>query len=133
MITAMPPRRPTMLVVEDEPQVRRMIPRIVSRLGWRTRDAAHAKEALDELEAEPVDLVISDIRLPGGPNGCQLIRQVVQRWPGTRVLLITAYVGFDMVDCVDGMPLLRKPFTFEELETKIAQVMAAPPWSPEAR
>jgi DNA-binding NtrC family response regulator len=122
-------RRPTLLVVEDHGQIRRMIPRIVGRLGWRTRDAERAEEALGELESEPVDLVISDIRLPG-MNGCRLIREIAKRWPETRCMLITAYVTMDMAGCVDSMPILQKPFTFEALEEKITRVMSAPPWRP---
>lgn len=121
-----------LLIVEDDLAVRYYLVRFCGYLGYAVRNVHAAAAALEALDQEPVDLVVSDIQLPG-MNGCALARAIVQRWPGTRLLLISGYVPTDLVaqaDCEPMMPLLSKPFALYEFKQAVRDALAAPPWRP---
>lgn len=84
-----------LLVVEDDAEMRRLL---VKALGAKERevvDAADGEEAIRLLDAgEPFDLVVSDIRMPNC-DGNDVLREIVQRHPGVKVVLITAFGDFE--------------------------------------
>jgi response regulator RpfG family c-di-GMP phosphodiesterase len=84
----------TLLCVDDEPNVLASLQRVFRPLGCRVLTAPGGAEALALLEREPVDLVISDMRMPG-MSGAVFLEQVAQRWPATRRMLLTAYADLD--------------------------------------
>jgi CheY-like chemotaxis protein len=120
----------TVLLVEDEEDVRRFTASLLEELGYRTLVAADAHAAIRILEREAsVDLLFTDVGLPHGVNGRQLADQAVARWPGLKVLFTTAYtrnaiVHHGRLDA--GVELIAKPFTRAELAEKLRKILGAP-------
>ena len=107
------------LVVDDEERTRTYICDGLSALGITDHAicAATAEEALAEADRAPVDLVISDVRMPG-LNGLDLIRYLRQSHPDTRIILITGYSTRDIERAALSLAveaLLKKPFALEAL------------------
>jgi response regulator RpfG family c-di-GMP phosphodiesterase len=85
---------PRILCVDDEPNIQAALVRAFRPEGYRVATAASGEAALAQLEAESVDIVISDMRMPG-MNGAALLEQVRARWPDTVRLLLTGYADID--------------------------------------
>jgi signal transduction histidine kinase/ActR/RegA family two-component response regulator len=125
---AMPMGRPdlTVLVVEDEEQVRAMTVDALRELGYGVVQAENGDAALLELAALPqVDLLFTDIVMPG-MNGRELADRVREERPATRILFTTGYtrnavVHNGMLDA--GVAFLAKPFTIDQLARKVAEVL----------
>jgi hypothetical protein len=83
-----PPRIFTVLLVDDEEQVRNVVSRMLQRAGYCVWLAASGSEALSILRTAPVDVVLSDIRMPG-MNGLDLAREICRVWPWLRVALMS--------------------------------------------
>lgn len=117
------------LLVEDNPDVRLVIRRMLTSLDYSVIEAESAAEALDLAgRIEGIGLLLSDIGLPGGRSGLELARDVAARWPGMRVLLMTGHAGADAaISAGDAYPLLRKPMEPEDLAAALAQVQETPP------
>ena len=114
------------LVVEDEPAVLDMAVESLGELGYRTLTATRAAEALDRLRGpERVDILFSDVVMPGGMNGVQLSVEARRLRPGLRVLLASGYTASALGE--DGvpsdLPLLSKPYRREDLADKLRVVM----------
>ena len=82
--------RTRLLIVDDEPNQREMLCRILDRAGYETRAAADGREALEALEEDGFDLVLTDQRMPV-LDGIALLDEVRSRLPGVPVVLMTAY------------------------------------------
>ena len=80
----------TLLFVDDEPNILSALRRLFRPLGYKIHTAGGGAEGLTLLEQEPVDLVISDMRMPG-MDGAQFLEQVRQKWPDTMRILLTGY------------------------------------------
>jgi PAS domain S-box-containing protein len=117
----------TILVVEDDAQVREHTGRLFEELGYNVLAAEHGREALAILErAEDVRLLFTDVGLPGGLNGRQLADAVLRRRPGIKVLFTTGYARDAIIHegrLAPGVQLIVKPFTFAGLAAKVRQVM----------
>lgn len=114
------------LVVEDEPAVLEMAVESLGELGYRTLTATQASEALDRLQGpERIDILFSDVVMPGGMNGVQLSVEARRLRPGLRVLLTSGYTGTALDDqgVPADLPLLSKPYQREELATKMRLVL----------
>jgi signal transduction histidine kinase/CheY-like chemotaxis protein len=111
-----------MLVVDDEPAVGNMVRRLVRTNGHEVTVATSADTALERLELEAFDVVLSDLGLGTGLDGWQLADVVRTRWPGTRFLLATGSVGINLAEArrrgVTGV--LTKPYSPEELRRALA-------------
>jgi CheY-like chemotaxis protein len=106
------------LVVEDEPVVRRLVERILGKHGYDVVSAADPGEALELAEAGDIDVLLTDIVMPG-MTGTRLAEQFVSRRPGTPVIFMTGYT--DRPDELPaGAPVLLKPFDADELLRVIA-------------
>jgi response regulator RpfG family c-di-GMP phosphodiesterase len=113
------------LVVDDEPRLRQVLVRLMTRDGFDCTDAANGTEAVAALERAPVALVMSDLRMPG-MDGVELLRTVRERWPDTAVVLITAVADVDVaVQCLalGAMDYLTKPFHLEEVRARVRQAL----------
>ncbi len=116
------------LVVEDDPEVRSLSLRMVERLGFRTLAAADGAEALALLESTPeVDLLFTDVVLPGGMSGPELADHAQRRHPGLRILFTSGYARDPATAGAlpAGVVLLKKPYRFEDLAGKLEQVLAS--------
>jgi PAS domain S-box-containing protein len=115
----------TILIVEDDPEVAEVSRTLLQKLGYRTLLAADAGRALEVLASVPaIDLVFSDIMMPGGMSGLQLARTVRRRYPQLGVLLTTGYSGGGHEAVRAGVPLITKPYQLSELGRQIREVLA---------
>jgi signal transduction histidine kinase len=109
----------TILVVEDEPDVRVFARDTLRGLGYGVREAGDGKQALDIIEHEPkVRLLLTDIGLPGGLDGRELADEVRRRRPDLKVLFTTGYAHdatMRNVGSGTAVELLSKPFNAAEL------------------
>ncbi len=81
-----------LLIAEDDAFIRAMIAEFLRDSGFDVLEAENADEAVTVLENEnDISLLFSDVKMPGSMDGCDLARQVRQRWPDTRVLLTSGY------------------------------------------
>jgi len=121
--------RQTVLVVDDEEGLRTLVCRTLRAEGYGTLEAAHGAEALEVIEqaAEPVDLVVTDVVMPG-MDGRELGRRLAQRWPTLPILYISAYDVNDIFrrgSPRSSAPFLQKPFPAEELITSVQELLAS--------
>lgn len=92
----------TLLCVDDEPNILSALRRVFRSKGYQVLVAGSGDEGLDTLAHQPVDLVISDMRMPG-MNGAQFLAQVAERWPMIMRLLLTGYAEVDAaIDAVNS-------------------------------
>jgi PAS domain S-box-containing protein len=120
----------TILLVEDEPAVRRVTARMLEMLGYRVVSTASGKEALRVIEdsREPFHLLLTDVVLMGGMSGPVLAARVRALRPEQKVLFVSGYTSD--VTILHGLleqriALVQKPFTAESLGEKVRQVLDA--------
>jgi signal transduction histidine kinase len=117
------------LVVDDEVTIRHLIDEVLDGAGYTVIDAADGAAGLKVLQSDaPIDLLITDVGLPGGMNGRQVADAARAIRPGLKVLFITGYaenaaVGNGHLEA--GMELLTKPFTMEALAAKVTDMLKA--------
>jgi len=116
------------LVVDDEPTIRMLITDTLAELGYRSIEAGDAASGLRVLQSDAhVDLLISDVGLPGGMNGRQMVDAARTSRPDLKVLFITGYADNAAIGnghLEPGMHVLTKPFVMENLAARIKAVMA---------
>jgi CheY-like chemotaxis protein len=117
----------TILVVEDDPDVRANTTGILRELRYRVLEAPLAAVALQLLQQHPeIELLFSDVGLPGGMNGKQLADAAHKIRPDLKVLFTTGYARNAIVHggrLDPGVQLLPKPFTYAAVATKIAEIL----------
>ncbi len=119
----------TVLVVEDEAPIRMLVVETLEELGYGALEAADAKSAL-RLLGRPgtrIDLLVTDVGLPGGVNGRQLAERARELRPGLKALFITGYAGNAAVGngfLESGMEMVSKPFALDALAHKIRSMIA---------
>ena len=117
----------TVLVVDDEPTVRMLVTEVLEDLGYTALEAADGASGLRVLHSDVrVDLLITDVGLPGGMNGRQVADAARVRRPDLKVLFITGYaenavLGNGHLD--RGMHVLTKPFAMEALASQIKDIV----------
>jgi PAS domain S-box-containing protein len=123
-------RSETILVVEDDDALREYASDILRELGYRVLDANDGQQALEALSREPhVDLLLTDVVMPGGLNGRQLADQALRARPDLKVLYMTGYTRRAIVHngrLDAGVHLIAKPFSFEELADSVRKRLDAP-------
>ena len=115
------------LVVEDNAALRRVVARQLKELGYQVAEADCAETAYSLLDGEKMDMVFTDIVLPGTTNGLALAKTVAERWSGTKVLLTSGFPDMrpDEQGAARGMRLLSKPYRREELARALREVLDA--------
>lgn len=111
----------TVLLVEDNPDVAGASTGLLEQLGYSVLWAPNAEAALEAIENDGIDLVFSDIVMPGRLDGLGLARIVRQRYPGLPILLATGYSEAAQGVRTD-FPILRKPYRVHELSQAIAEL-----------
>ncbi len=116
----------TVLLVDDEPTIRLLVMEVLQELGYDAIEAADGQSGLAILQSDRrVDLLITDVGLPGGMNGRQLADAARTRRPALKVLFITGYTANAVDGALDpGMHVMTKPFSMEGLTAKIRAVIA---------
>ncbi len=116
----------TILVIEDEDEVRTLISEYLTELGYRTLSACDGTSGLALLHStEQIDLILTDVGLPG-MNGRQIADAARETRPLIKVLFMTGYaanVALDGTYLAEGMQVLAKPFALETLSNKVAQLL----------
>ena len=118
--------RGTVLVVEDDADVRVVASALLENLGYSVLEAESGHAALKVIEQDPaIDLVFTDVIMPGDMNGIDLVRELRSRRVGVPVLLTSGYTAQRMTagDTVEGLHLLRKPYTQVDLSLAVRRVM----------
>ncbi|WP_263141593.1 PAS domain S-box protein [Pseudomonas sp. RIT-PI-AD] len=117
----------TVLVVDDESAVRMLITEVLEELGYAAIEAGDGAAGLQVLQSDVrIDLLITDVGLPGGMNGRQMADAARQARPGLKVLFITGYAESAVVgngNLEPGMHVLTKPFALEMLATRIKSII----------
>jgi CheY-like chemotaxis protein len=114
-------RSGSILLVEDNDEVAMLVTEMLRELGYRVTRAASAQGALGALADErAIDLVFSDIMMPGIMNGMELAREVRRRRPGAPILLTTGFAGAAVqVAEVEDIEILPKPYAIEALDAAL--------------
>lgn len=120
----------TVLLVEDQQDVGDYAEAVLTDFGYTVLRADNADAALELLDgAGTIDLLFSDLIMPGGMNGVMLAREVKRRRPRMRVLLTTGYAesSIERVDARGAeFELIQKPYKRSELATKVRRVIDGP-------
>jgi len=117
----------TILVVEDNPKLREIVVKQLTGLGFQVLEADNAKRALDMLAMQrKIDLLFTDIVLPGEMDGCALARDVLSRLPHLKVLLTSGFPGARLTDIQSlgtSVRLLSKPYRKEDLARTVREAL----------
>ena len=119
----------TVLVVDDEPSVRMLLTDVLDELGYSAIEAADGVSGLEVLLSDVrIDLLITDVGLPGGVNGRQMADAARAKRPDLKVLFITGYaenavIGHGHLE--PGMHVLTKPFAMDRLAERVRSIIAA--------
>jgi len=117
----------SVLVVDDEPTIRMLIGDALSELGYRAIEVGDVRSGLSVLESDAqIDLLITDIGLPGGVTGKQMADLARRRRPDLKVLFITGYaenVAISNESLEPGMHILSKPFAMDRLTARIRSII----------
>jgi CheY-like chemotaxis protein len=117
----------TVLVVDDEPTVRMLVVEILEELGYAAIEAADGPAGLKILQSDiRIDLLVTDVGLPGGMNGRQMTDAARLVRPDLKVLFITGYAENAVVGnghLEPGMHVMTKPFAMDALGTRIRELI----------
>lgn len=115
------------LVAEDNPALRRVVVRQLGDIGYSTVEAGNAAEAMELLERGGVDLLFSDVIMPGDMDGSELASVAISRWPSLKVILTSGFPNprWGEASPVPGLRLLAKPYLKEELARVVREVLSS--------
>lgn len=114
------------LVVEDNPSLRTVVVRQLEAIGLRVLEAENAQMALGVLKDEPrVDLVFTDVVLPGNMDGYALARAIKEDYPNLKIIMTSGFPGmrFNETKLANGLPLLSKPYRKQDLVRMVREVL----------
>jgi PAS domain S-box-containing protein len=119
------------LVVEDEPAVRRLVRAVLERYGYEILDAKDGRDGLRVVleQRRPLDLILSDVVMPG-MSGPEFLQQCRGLCPETRLALMSGYAGNRLAEAagdLERVPVLEKPFEPAELARIVRSILDGPP------
>ena len=119
----------TILAVEDNANLRRLVRRQLDQLGYRVFEAEDGHSALRILESETVDLLFTDVVMPGGMSGYDLAKAVELRWPTVKFLLTSGFPETKLNGNGNGprlnARLLVKPYRKDDLARRLREILDA--------
>ena len=117
----------TVLVVDDEPTIRMLVVEVLHDLGYAALEAPDGPSGLKVLQSDArVDLLVSDVGLPGGMNGRQMADAARVARPDLKVLFITGYADTSILGdghLAENMHVMTKPFVMDELAVRIQELI----------
>lgn len=120
-----PPVSPRVLIVEDEARFRDLLMRVLPGWGFEAVAARSAEEAMRLAAADPPDIVLLDLNLPG-ENGLEFFKRVKQRWPGVQGIVQTGYGSIEAAKeaiRLEVVEFLTKPASLGELEQALDRAL----------
>ncbi len=117
------------LIAEDNAEVRRVAAMQLTSLGYRVLEAGDVSAALKALESNQVDLMLTDIIMPGGRSGYDLAHAALARWPALRIVLTSGFpdaMGKDE-PAMAKLPMLNKPYRKDDLARALRLALEGPP------
>lgn len=114
-----------LLIVEDEPDLRKSLTGFFEHHGWNTASAENGEAAFPLLEESPFDVVITDIRMPGA-GGMDVLREIKEKHTTTQVILMTGYRDLDAaIDAVNqgAFAYVEKPFKMRDLHRQALEAL----------
>jgi len=124
-------RSESILVCEDDEEVRAYSVEVLRELGYRVLEAADGRAALALLrnKGTKIDLLFTDVVLPGGMSGAMLAKEALEIRPGLEILFTTGYARDAIVHqgrLDPGVQLITKPFSYADLAARIRDILDRP-------
>lgn len=122
---AIPAGSERILVVEDNDDLLDLMSTMLTQSGYQVRCARNGTDALQMLQTEEFDLLLSDIVMPNGINGIEVAREARRLNKAIKVLLVSGYAG-DVMErhkAVGEFPLVNKPFSMSELAARLRSIL----------
>ena len=119
--------RGTVLIVDDEPQVREVLQEFLTERGYAVVAVGSGDEALAAVEARPLDLVLLDVAMPG-MDGVEILRRIAALQPALRVIMVTANVDVGTTSkllAMGAVDYIPKPFDLDYLDQAVSVQVAA--------
>lgn len=119
--------KPTILVCDDEENIRKAV-RLVLERDYELRFAADGEDALKQLEQQPADLVLLDIKLPK-VDGLEVLHTLMAKHPAPRVIMLTAYQSVELAQrttYAGAIDYVTKPFERDTLEKAVQRALSRP-------
>jgi PAS domain S-box-containing protein len=119
----------SILVVDDERMMREVAVKILSLLGHRVEAVASGEEAIACVRAQPFELVVLDMMMPPGLNGCETYREIAKIRPGQKAVICSGFSlseDFLAAQATGAGGFLKKPYTFEELGLAVKRELERP-------
>jgi CheY-like chemotaxis protein len=119
----------TVLVVDDEPEILRLVETLLTKAGHRVVTASNGERALEKVRkmANAPDLLLTDVVMPG-LSGPMIAEQLREQFPTLKILFISAFEDRQVVRRYvkdPGYELISKPFHIDELSSKVKQLLAS--------
>jgi CheY-like chemotaxis protein len=116
------------LVVEDNAPLRRVAVKQLRELGYAVQEVKNGAEAVNVLTREHIDVLFTDIVMPGGMDGFELARSARKNWPGLKILLTSGYPATKLKEdlALVNFPLLSKPYGKAALARAIREILDTP-------
>ncbi|MEZ4371346.1 MAG: ATP-binding protein [Polyangiaceae bacterium] len=111
------------LVVEDDPAVRRTVVSVLEELGYRVLEASTAADAFELLQQTDVDLLLTDVVLGGTASGPELVERARERMPSLNIIFMTGYAEQHLSAVGRDAHILKKPFRAPELARLLREVL----------
>ncbi len=122
-------RKPSVLIAEDEPIIRLALSDYLQDCGFTVLSVGDAAEAMAVIEEKSfeIDVVLTDVRMPGDMNGFALARWIRQRWPQLPVLITTGdkIKTETVADLCGKNPIIEKPHDFKQVQARLRAAIDA--------
>jgi two-component system, response regulator PdtaR len=114
------------LIVEDEALVRLSMREEIEAAGYRVYEAYNADEAIQLLEANPdIELVFTDVDMPGSMDGVKLAHYVRNRWPPVKIIVTSGYQNVTPEQLPEGSLFFSKPYDLEQVRLQIESLLSS--------
>lgn len=107
------------LITEDEPILRMDVTAMLEGMGFSVVGVETAEKALGALASKQVELLITDIHMPGKLDGLALAKQAASQWPELRIVICSGRTTLVDSDLPAGVKFVQKPYTLEDIEDAI--------------
>lgn len=123
MASYVPPPKPVVLVVEDEPLLLIMAIDVVEEAGFEPVQARNADEAIEILELRTdIRIVFTDIDMPGTMNGMRLAALVRDRWPPIEIIIVSGHLKLKDLELPEGSVFYSKPYDTTQLTAQLQRM-----------